>query len=148
MAATSSNPKIRVIPLDAFVAEHQLKRIDFIKVDIEGHEPYFVEGARKTLGRFLPPMLMEFNKEMLPRQGYTAEMLMERLRGLGYREFFTRKDRFVWKIDESSIFDEGVCAFCSNVYSFRETPARFAASYVSEESAGFRQSRAKSNANK
>lgn len=41
---------IQILPLDAF----NLERVDFVKVDIEGREESFVDGARKTLERCQP----------------------------------------------------------------------------------------------
>ena len=41
---------IQIRPLDAF----NLERVDFVKVDIEGSEESFIDGARKTLERCQP----------------------------------------------------------------------------------------------
>ncbi len=45
-----------VFPLDDIVREHQLDRVDFIKMDIEGAERRALAGARETLARFKPRM--------------------------------------------------------------------------------------------
>ena len=37
----------------------ELSRLDFIKMDIDGHEPFFFEGGWQTLERFRPRILME-----------------------------------------------------------------------------------------
>lgn len=36
--------------------------IDFVKIDIEGHEDFFLEGAKATIAKHRPTMLMEVNK--------------------------------------------------------------------------------------
>ena len=36
--------------------------IDFVKIDIEGHEDFFLEGAKATMAKHRPTMLMEVNK--------------------------------------------------------------------------------------
>jgi FkbM family methyltransferase len=43
-----------VTTIDAIVAQLQLTRLDFIKMDIEGSEPAALRGARETLRRFKP----------------------------------------------------------------------------------------------
>jgi FkbM family methyltransferase len=46
--------RLPVTTIDAIVAELKLTRLDFIKMDIEGSEPYALRGARETLRRFKP----------------------------------------------------------------------------------------------
>lgn len=47
--------------LDDTWSELGLKRCDFIKVDIEGHELKFFAGAKKTLHTYKPTIVMEAN---------------------------------------------------------------------------------------
>jgi FkbM family methyltransferase len=56
---------IELRPLDECVVELGLSRIDFIKVDVDGHEPQLLEGARETLRRFQPTMVMELAQHCL-----------------------------------------------------------------------------------
>ena len=46
------------VPLDSMTME--LERLSFIKVDIEGHEIAFLEGARQTIARFRPWIQLEW----------------------------------------------------------------------------------------
>lgn len=47
--------------IDDIVAEHELSRVDLIKLDIEGFEQDALAGARGTLARFDPVVFLEFN---------------------------------------------------------------------------------------
>jgi FkbM family methyltransferase len=49
-------PKVPLTTIDKLVAELQLLRVDFIKMDIEGAEMQALEGARATVRRFHPRM--------------------------------------------------------------------------------------------
>lgn len=49
--------KVMMRTLDAYVEEHPMN-IGLIKVDIEGAEQQFMKGARKTIERFRPVLLM------------------------------------------------------------------------------------------
>jgi FkbM family methyltransferase len=43
----------------------QLQRLDFVKMDIEGHEPQALEGFGRLIGRYRPALLVEFNPRCL-----------------------------------------------------------------------------------
>jgi len=49
-----SKEKVRQTTLDEFVEQNHLKRIDFIKADIEGMERNLLKGARNTIQKFKP----------------------------------------------------------------------------------------------
>ncbi len=74
---------ISLAPLDDYTKN--LKRCDFIKVDIEGYEPKMLDGAIETIKRFRPAILMEINYGCLSAQGFTKESVYSRLRALGYK---------------------------------------------------------------
>ena len=42
--------------VDGFVKEHGIKKVDFIKADIEGAERYMLLGAKETLNKFAPKL--------------------------------------------------------------------------------------------
>jgi FkbM family methyltransferase len=71
--------------LDDFVAERRLSRIDWIKVDIQGAEPLFLEGARETLLRHRPDLLVEVDPVDLRAGGSSSRELLVALDRLGYR---------------------------------------------------------------
>ncbi|MGE4371800.1 MAG: FkbM family methyltransferase [Xanthobacter sp.] len=59
--------------------------VDFIKIDVEGHEVAAVDGSLGTLGRAHPTLLIE--AEERHKKG-SIEMLRARLEPLGYKGFF------------------------------------------------------------
>jgi methyltransferase, fkbM family len=52
----SALPLVKVTTIDQFVSENQLRKVDFIKADIEGAERYMLNGATETLRRFAPKL--------------------------------------------------------------------------------------------
>ncbi len=50
--------RVQVFPLDEIVEQLQLKRVDFIKMDIEGSERRALRGASRTIERFKPRMAL------------------------------------------------------------------------------------------
>lgn len=50
---------VKTVRLDDLEIVNKVPHIDFIKVDIDGHEYFFLEGAQKTLQKFNPILLLE-----------------------------------------------------------------------------------------
>lgn len=71
--------------LDALAAELRLDRLDFIKADIEGNEMRMLVGARDTIARFRPHLLVELNDAHLARAGDTMADAFALMAELGYR---------------------------------------------------------------
>lgn len=53
--------KIEVNKLDNFYFK---KKIDFIKIDSEGHDLQVLKGGKKTIKKYKPILLIEYNKEL------------------------------------------------------------------------------------
>jgi FkbM family methyltransferase len=73
---------IRIETLDV-VAQHWL-RLDFLKIDAEGWEPDVLAGAKETIMRFRPVMLVEVNRPVLELRGHTPSKLFNMIVNLGY----------------------------------------------------------------
>ena len=78
-----------ITKLDDWVAAHGVKRVDFIKIDVEGAELQVVRGAKTLLSTNRPTLLMEINNRKLrsDKLGYTIDDLLSELRQVGYRRF-------------------------------------------------------------
>jgi FkbM family methyltransferase len=74
--------EVKLEPLDAYL--DRVDRCDFIKVDIEGFELRFLNGAREFLGRYKPAILMEINLGALEKQGTSQNEVLKRLESMGY----------------------------------------------------------------
>jgi FkbM family methyltransferase len=53
--------EVQCLSVDEFVSSHGLERLDFIKLDCEGADIEILSGARQTLQRFRPTVVLEFN---------------------------------------------------------------------------------------
>lgn len=62
---------IKLEPLDKILVEanFNISGIDAIKIDIEGHEDYFLRGAVNTIRKFRPVIMLEINKPYYRARG-------------------------------------------------------------------------------
>jgi FkbM family methyltransferase len=72
---------VEVTTLDEFFA-HQSRGPHFVKIDVEGHELMVIEGARQTLSRYHPTMIVEC--EARHRPDGDVRPVFELLESLGY----------------------------------------------------------------
>ena len=83
---------VRQTTIDLLAAELALTRLDFVKADIEGSEVRMLLGARGSIARFRPRLLIELNDAHLARNGDTAADAFALMAGFGYRGFVLRPD--------------------------------------------------------
>ena len=85
------------IVLDDFVNKNEIKRIDFIKMDIEGAEGFAIKGMMKTLDRFKPAILMEVNREACSHMNYSPQLFWDLLvKEIGYKAWAIGDDSLKW----------------------------------------------------
>jgi FkbM family methyltransferase len=80
----SSSYRVPVTTLDAYVARKGLQRVNFIKIDTEGFEPMVLRGARDTLQKFRPLLIVETLQEYQEMPG---------------ADYFRRIEESMWKLD-------------------------------------------------
>lgn len=74
--------------LDDVLDQEGLKRVDLIKLDVEGSECSALEGARRTLTTSRPLLLLELSDAALRCQGSSDEKVLALLRAFDY-EIYT-----------------------------------------------------------
>jgi len=87
-----STSRAELLSLDDYVTMHNLSRLDFIKIDIDGFECEMFNGAAKTLKRYRPKIIMELAPYTLVEQGGSLKELISILSDAGY-VFYTIDDR-------------------------------------------------------
>jgi len=55
---TAGDTQVKVTTVDKFVEANKLPRVDFIKMDVEGHELKILAGARETIKTFKPSLAL------------------------------------------------------------------------------------------
>ena len=62
-----------------------ISKIDFISIDIDGHEPAFLRGGKRVLARDVPAIAMEFAQQCLHFAGSDVREVAALLHELGYQ---------------------------------------------------------------
>ena len=83
--------QVKVIKLDDWAGLESLKKIDFIKIDVEGNEMNTLRGAKKILEEYRPTLMVEMEQrhhsEPLPE-------LIHEIENWGYGAFFLNRTTF------------------------------------------------------
>jgi FkbM family methyltransferase len=87
----SYTEKVKVIKLDEWAALEHFNRLDFIKIDVEGNEIKTLSGARETIKRFLPTLMVEM--EQRHHQTPIWKEISE-VASWGYEVKYLNRDRF------------------------------------------------------
>jgi FkbM family methyltransferase len=72
--------KVRMRTLDSYKFNNLL----FIKLDVQGYEPFVLEGAVNTINEHRPFMMVEFEEPTLNKHGKNEEGLRKQIEELGY----------------------------------------------------------------
>jgi len=98
---------VKSVTLDAYFGD---RRINLIKIDVEGAELEVLEGAKNILGRSdAPALVIEFAPGVIRSLGFNPADLIRRIRGFGYQIFaideekYTRTPLASWKSEEEFI---------------------------------------------
>jgi FkbM family methyltransferase len=84
---------VRVTTLDSFVHEHNISRVDVIKIDVEGMERSVLRGARHLFEKIpAPPILVEINPHTLGIANTSASELINDIRLLGFNIYEIHRD--------------------------------------------------------
>ena len=80
--STESAVEVQTQTIDDFVSEQSIKKIDFIKMDIEGSEPNALKGAEGTIRKHRPKLAIAIYHDL--RHFASIPNWIDGL-GLGYR---------------------------------------------------------------
>lgn len=80
--------KIEITTLDNFVKRNKIQKVDFIKCDVEGFELNVFRGAKKTIRKFKPILLIEIEERHTKKYGINPQDVLKFFKKLGYFSYF------------------------------------------------------------
>jgi FkbM family methyltransferase len=104
--------QVPITSLDTFLAQQNVARVDFVKMDVEGGELGVLEGAEELLGRFPRPVILAelADSRTLP-WGYSASAIYDSLAAKGYRWFAITQDGNLQACPRTDQFGTNLAAF-------------------------------------
>lgn len=100
--------------LDEVINELDINRIDFIKIDVDGHEPAFLKGALKTIEKYKPIVLLEVMHLNYLNYGISAWDFYDYLKQLGFH-IFSEIDLREYKDRTEFLIECGNFAYSANI---------------------------------
>ncbi len=79
--SSGGSEKVECVTLDSFINQKKISSVDFIKIDVEGHENFVIAGALETLKKYRPLLLIE----LFCMSRSVQEELLALLTQLGYK---------------------------------------------------------------
>ncbi len=73
--------------LDDYLRARGVTRLDVLKIDVEGHEPFVLRGMTETLRKLRPLLLVEVRGDMLEEVGSSREALFGQIAGHDYAPY-------------------------------------------------------------
>lgn len=86
---------VEMTTLDNYFKNKNLNRLDFIKIDVEGYEPFVIDGAIKTIEMHKPDIYIEITPSWFQERGRSSSLLFDILGNLGYQFLYDEIDRLV-----------------------------------------------------
>ena len=82
-----SEISVKTVRLDDYVSQFPLKRVDLVKLDVEGGEREVLEGASLVLTKFRPIFICEVLDATTQAWGYNAREIILMLQSFGFNWF-------------------------------------------------------------
>jgi FkbM family methyltransferase len=103
-AAEAVSVEVEVKTVDSVAEEYGVDRLDLIKIDVEGNELAVLKGARKSLVRFRPALIIEISRHQSV-YGYSGAAIKQLLEGMDYSVHRIEMDHcppYIPRVDELS----------------------------------------------
>src|SRR5262249_30510347 len=101
---------VRVLSIDSFVESQLLRKISFIKIDVQGYELAVCRGMRRTLARFPDVLLaLEYAPEALTDLGFEPTELLNFFRSQHWLTYLLT-GKGLRSADTYAIIDQSVSA--------------------------------------
>jgi FkbM family methyltransferase len=91
--APQATQGIPATSIDAVVAQERLQRLDFIKIDTDGHEYDVLQGAMHTLEQLRPQVIFELGLYVMKERGISFQHYQDLFEKMNYRLYLSHNKK-------------------------------------------------------
>jgi FkbM family methyltransferase len=95
LGAIMATTGVSAISIDDFVQENKIKRINYIKIDTDGHEYKVLKGSENTIARFKPVIIFEISKYLMVESNTSFQHFFDLFQKFNYQLFDSATDQSV-----------------------------------------------------
>lgn len=95
LGTPKSTEGVPSITLDEFVESRRIDRIDFIKIDTDGHEYEVFKGARKAIASLRPKIIFEIGLYVMDEKNISFDFYYNYFTELNYRLIDTKTENVI-----------------------------------------------------
>ncbi|GMQ63301.1 FkbM family methyltransferase [Vallitalea maricola] len=97
--------KCKVKKMDTFITDNNIKKLDFIKCDVEGSELFVYQGGLDTIKRFKPVIFSEMLRKWSAKFGYHPNKIIDFFSDIDYECFIIKNKQLkqIKTINENTI---------------------------------------------
>ena len=92
-AQAKSTAGAEALMLDTLLERAGITHVDFVKLDVDGHECAVLRGGMKMFNRDRPAMILELSPYILEEAGHSIDELLDMLSDCGYQLHSLESDR-------------------------------------------------------
>lgn len=82
--------------MDSIAFREDLLAPELIKIDVEGHEVFALQGMQQAITTFMPILFVEINRSALAANNHTPNDVMNLIRSYGYSDFTLYPPQATW----------------------------------------------------
>jgi len=87
LGAAKSTEGVGAMSLDDFCKNKQLDKLDFIKIDTDGHEYEILQGAKETLAKYRPQLIFEIGLYVMTEKNIDFSFYSNYFKSLNYKMY-------------------------------------------------------------
>jgi len=107
-ASAQGSTKTHAVTLDSLIIQHNISKVDLIKIDVDGYDGRVIKGSEEILKKFHPAVIFEWDPFLCKNTNNNWRDHFSILNKLGYNQYFWFSkygdfSHFMTVIDEKAI---------------------------------------------